>query len=192
MWLLWLFVFLPIVEIALFVQIGGLIGVLPVLALVIASTLAGVAVMRSQGGRAVQDVQQAMRDMRDPTQPMAHGALRMIGGVLLVLPGFLTSSLGLLLLVPAVRRLILRRMSAHVRVVGSAAGYSRQTWTTAGDFAQDDPAVFRRRSGWDDGIIDGEYSVQDDPPGPVRDHLTDQRPTGDSSGRRGNSGWTRH
>ena len=79
MWLLLPFVVLPIIEIALFIQVGGAIGVLPVIALVLASAFAGVAIMRRQGARAALDVQQAMREVGDPTRPMAHGALRMIG-----------------------------------------------------------------------------------------------------------------
>ena len=52
MWLLLPFVVLPIIEIALFIQVGGVIGVLPVIALVLASAVGGVAIMRRQGARA--------------------------------------------------------------------------------------------------------------------------------------------
>ncbi|CAM3251347.1 UPF0716 protein FxsA [Paracoccus aminovorans] len=188
MWLLLPFVILPIVEIALFIQVGGLIGVLPVIALVLGSAALGVAVMRRQGARAVLDIQQAMQEFRDPGRPMAHGALVMIAGLLLVVPGLFTSTLGLLLLIPAVRSLVLRRMAARVRVSTSAYGY-RQGYPSEADLGAD-PAGFRPGRGWrDEGVIDGEYSVQDDPPAPVREGLTDQRGDG---GRPGGSGWTRH
>lgn len=189
MWLLLPFVVLPIIEIALFIQVGGAIGVLPVIALVLASAFAGVAIMRRQGARAALDVQQAMREVGDPTRPMAHGALRMIGAVLMVVPGLFTSALGLLLQVPMLRDLILRRMAARVRVSGAgfSTGFSQGPQTGFGGY----PPRPRR----DDGVIDGEYSVQDDPPAPVRDGLTDQS-KGDQGGeggpRRGNSGWTQH
>ncbi|RDW12221.1 FxsA family protein [Paracoccus thiocyanatus] len=189
MWLLLPFVILPIVEIALFIQVGGAIGVLPTIALVLASALAGVAVMRRQGARAALDVQRAMQDFRDPGRPMAHGALVMIGGLLMVVPGLFTSALGLLLLVAPLRSLILRRMARRMRVSGAGYSYSR-TYGAEADFGAD-ATGFRRGPGWSDqGAIDGEYSVQDDPPGPVRDGLTDQ--TEPPAGRRGNSGWTRH
>lgn len=184
MWLLLPFVILPIVEIALFIQVGGEIGVLPVIALVIGSAMLGGAVLRRQGARAMLDVQQAMRDFRDPRQPMAHGALVMIAGMLLVLPGLLTSTLGLLLLIPGLRSLLLRWMASRVRVVGFAPG--QRGFGGDGDFASDYPSGYRH-GGREDGVIDGEYSVQDDPPVPVREGLTDQ-----SGPRRGNSGWTRH
>ena len=181
MWLLLPFVVLPIIEIALFIQVGGVIGVLPVIALVLASAFAGVAIMRRQGARAAQDVQRAMQDFSDPARPMAHGALRMIGAVLMVVPGLFTSALGLLLQVPLLRDLILRRMAARVRVSGT--GFSHGP---GAGFGADYPSGRRR----DDGVIDGEYSVQDDPPAPVREGLTDQ--SGNAAPRRGNSGWTQH
>ncbi len=181
MWLLLPFVVLPIIEIALFIQVGGVIGVLPVIALVLASAFAGVAIMRRQGARAAQDVQRAMQDFTDPARPMAHGALRMIGAVLMVVPGLFTSALGLLLQVPLLRDLILRRMAARVRVSGT--GFSHGP---GAGFGADYPSGRRR----DEGVIDGEYSVQDDPPAPVREGLTDQ--SGNAAPRRGNSGWTQH
>ena len=181
MWLLLPFVVLPIIEIALFIQVGGVIGVLPVIALVLASAFAGVAIMRRQGARAALDVQRAMQDFTDPARPMAHGALRMIGAVLMVVPGLFTSALGLLLQVPLLRDLILRRMAARVRVSGT--GFSHGP---GAGFGADYPPGRRR----DEGVIDGEYSVQDDPPAPVREGLTDQG--ANAAPRRGNSGWTQH
>ena len=186
MWLLLPFVVLPIIEITLFIQVGAAIGVLPVIALVLGSAVAGVAIMRRRGARAALDVQQAMRDMADPAQPMAHGALRMIGAVLMVVPGLFTSALGLLLQLPLLRDLILRRMSARVRASGASFSYGPQAGFGAGY-----PPGRRR----DDGVIDGEYSVQDDPPAPVREGLTDQGEGGQGGTggpRPGNSGWTRH
>lgn len=94
------FVVLPIVEIALFIQVGGLIGALPTIGLVILSSVLGISVMRRQGMLAAMDVQRAMQEFRDPARQMAQGALMMIAGLLLLVPGLFTSALGLLLLVP--------------------------------------------------------------------------------------------
>lgn len=175
------FVILPIVEIALFIQVGGLIGVLPTLVLVLGSAVLGVAVMRRQSARAILDLQQAMQEFRDPARPMAHGALVMIAGVLLILPGLLTSAIGLLLLIPGAQALVLRWMGRRVTV--ASTGFQHPDADLGAD-----PAGFRPARGWrDDGVIDGEYSVQDDPPAPVREGLTDQ-----SARRPGGSGWTRH
>ena len=186
MWLLLLFVVLPIIEIALFIQVGGMIGILPVIGLVLLSAAAGVAIMRRQGARAMLDVQQAMQDFGDPAKPVAHGALRMIGALLMILPGLFTSALGLLLQLPPLRDLILRRMAARVRVSGT--GFSHGP---GAGFGADYPSGRRR----DEGVIDGEYSVQDYPPAPVREGLTDQGEGGQGGTggpRPGNSGWTQH
>jgi UPF0716 protein FxsA len=186
MWLLLPFVILPIVEIALFILVGGMIGVLPTIALVLASAVLGATMMRQQGVRAMLDLQQAMQGVRDPARPMAHGALVMIAGALLVLPGLLTSAVGLLLLVPAVRTPILRLLASRVRVSAAGFGY-RPVYGDAGPGG--DAADFRPARGWrDEGAIDGEYSVQNDPPAPVREGLIDQS----TLKRPGNSGWTRH
>ena len=182
MWLLLLFVVLPIIEIALFIQVGGMIGILPVIGLVLLSAAAGVAIMRRQGARAMLDVQQAMQDFGDPAKPVAHGALRMIGALLMILPGLFTSALGLLLQLPFVRDLILQRMAARVRVSGAGFSYGPGYGGPGADY----PAGRRRA----DEVIEGEYSVQDDPPAPVREGLTDQ--SGNAAPRRGNSGWTQH
>lgn len=188
MWLLLPFVILPIIEIALFIQVGGVIGVLSTIALVLLSAVLGVAVMRRQGAMAMLDVQRAMQEFRDPAAPMAHGALIMAGGALMVLPGLLTSAVGLLLLIPAVRGLVLRQMGRRVHVQAAGFGYQRKSGDT--DFPGDFPSGFGRGRSARDGVIDGEYTVQDDPPAPVREGLTDARP-GDGDAR-GKSGWTRH
>ncbi|MBD9528110.1 MULTISPECIES: FxsA family protein [Paracoccus] len=186
MWLLLPFVILPIVEIALFIQVGGAIGVLPTILLVLLSAVAGVAVMRRQGALAMLDVQRAMQEFRDPSAPMAHGALIMVAGALMVIPGLFTSAVGVLLLIPAVRSLVMRWMGRKVRVSGVGFGYPGREADVMGDF----PSGFGRRGNSRDGVIDGEYSVQDDPPAPVREGLTDDRPAGGP--RPGSSGWTRH
>jgi UPF0716 protein FxsA len=188
MWLLLPFVILPIVEIALFIQVGGAIGVLPTILLVLLSAVGGVALMRHQGGRAMLDLQRAVQEFRDPSAPMAHGALIMVAGALMVMPGLFTSAIGLLLLIPAVRRLVMGWMGRRVSVSGM--GYSHRGRPGETDFPGDFPSGFGRPRQGRDGVIDGEYSVQDDPPAPVREGLTDESQTGPS--RPGKSGWTRH
>ena len=70
-----MFLVVPIIEIALFIQVGGLIGLWPTLALVLLSAVAGVAIMRSQGARAGMQIQRSLAEMRDPSRPLAHGAM---------------------------------------------------------------------------------------------------------------------
>jgi UPF0716 protein FxsA len=106
------FVILPLVEIALFVLVGGWIGLWATLGLVVASAIGGALLLRSLGRRAVEDLR------RGPGRGIAPGdlALKALAGVLLVLPGFLTDTLGLLLLVPPLRRMLVASLAARVKV----------------------------------------------------------------------------
>lgn len=99
-----------LLEIALFVVIGGAIGVWATWGVVLGSGILGVAVLRRAGvsGRGLQP--------RDIAGPLAHGLLRGLGGVLLILPGFFTDLLGLALLVPALRERLITRLKRHFRM----------------------------------------------------------------------------
>lgn len=143
---------LPLIEIALFVVIGGQIGVWTTLALVLGSAVAGAFILRFQGLVAIGETQRALREMRDPSEPVANGAMLMMAGVLLMIPGFLTDAVALVLLLPPVRQAIYRRIRAKVRV--SSAG--RRAGPAQGDVIEGEwrdmgtPAVPRdnRPSGW--------------------------------------------
>jgi UPF0716 protein FxsA len=114
---------LPFLEIAVFILVGGAIGVLPTLALVLLAAVAGMAVIRSQGVRALGRLQASLETGGDPSGPLAHGALIVVAGVLLIVPGFLTDATGLLLLVPGVRRWLIHQGASRATV--RAASYVR-------------------------------------------------------------------
>lgn len=134
MWLFVLFVLVPLIEIALFVVIGGWLTLWPTLAIVIVTGALGTVMIRQQGFRVMQNVQRALDTLGDPLAPLAHGAMILFAGALLLTPGFLTDAVGFLLLVPAVRGAVLNwmvRSRVHVRVFGARAG--AQTATPARD-----------------------------------------------------------
>ena len=87
MWLLLPFVILPIIEIALFIWVGGLIGVWATLLLVVASAVLGMAMLRSQGFAQLQRLQASFEGRGDPAAPLAHGAMILLSGILLIIPG---------------------------------------------------------------------------------------------------------
>ena len=119
-----LFVVVPIAELWLILQIGGAIGVLPTIALLIADSVLGAALMRSQGRAAWLRFNEALAEGRVPGREVADGALVIFGGALLLTPGFLSDFLGLILLLPptraVVRAILLRRFAG--RLAASAAG----------------------------------------------------------------------
>lgn len=153
-WLPFLFLSLPIAEIATFIVVGGAIGVLPTIALVLLAAFAGVAVIRRQGVQTLGRLQASLDSGGDPSGPLAHGALLFIAGVLLVIPGFLTDIVGLLLLVPAVRAALVRRGAARTTVhVSTFARRGRPTQsppeTIEADYeVVDDGTAPRGTSGW--------------------------------------------
>lgn len=110
MWILIAILAIPVIEIALFVQFGSEIGVIGTLAWVFLSGALGLVLMRLEPYRNAESVRAALARDASPASPMAHSALRMIGALLLLLPGFFTDGLGLLLLLPPVRALILQRL----------------------------------------------------------------------------------
>jgi UPF0716 protein FxsA len=113
---MWPFVVLlgwPLLEIALFVVIGGKIGLWATLAWVLLTGVLGVLILRWVAVRQAM----ALRDLRNPARMAAAGAMGMLGGVLLILPGFFTDALGLLMLLPPVQALVARAIAARITVV---------------------------------------------------------------------------
>jgi UPF0716 protein FxsA len=140
MWLFLAFLLVPIIEIALFIQVGGLIGLWPTLGIVVLTAVAGTALVRSQGFRVLADLRNSFERLSDPTEPLVNGAMILFAGALLLTPGFFTDSLGLLLLIPGVRSKVYRWIRARVVVESVAFGPS--------------PGTRRPR---DPDVIDAEY-----------------------------------
>lgn len=103
MWLFLAFVAVPVIEIALFIQIGGMIGTLSTIAIVVLTAFLGAFLVRQQGARTLGQIRSSFADMTDPTEPLVHGAMILFAGALLLTPGFFTDAVGLSLMVPAVR-----------------------------------------------------------------------------------------
>jgi len=168
MLLLFLFIVVPLIEIALFIEVGGAIGLGWTLAIVVATAVLGSWLVRQQGAMALNDLRRSFEALGDPTEPLAHGAMILFSGALLLTPGFFTDGLGFALLLPPVRRWVYRKLRERVQVRSFTMGQDMQ----ADPFADQ---AHRR-----DDVIDGEY---EDVSGP-------KRPTHTPSG--GPSGWTKH
>ncbi|SDD45057.1 UPF0716 protein FxsA [Paracoccus isoporae] len=177
--LLILFILIPVIEIALFIQIGGLIGLWPTIGLILLSAVVGMVLIRSQGRRALGELQESFRKLNDPTRPLAHGAMILFAGALMLTPGFFTDSIGLLLLVPWVRDRVMQAAARRVHVTRSGFGFDTSS---------------QPRHGWpgkSGDVIDGDYSTQDDPYATRPDTELPPVDRSASPKRSKPSGWTR-
>jgi UPF0716 protein FxsA len=122
-----LFIVVPILELAVLIQIGQAIGVLPTIALLIADSVLGAALMRSQGRAAWMRFNAALAEGRVPGREVMDGVLVIFGGALLLTPGFLSDVLGLVLLLPPTRAIVRKVLVARYgsRLVATAAGGAR-------------------------------------------------------------------
>lgn len=126
--LILLFIVVPILELYVIIQVGQLIGVVPTLILLLADALLGSMLLKQQGRGAWRRFNEALAARRFPGREVVDGVLIVIGGTLLLTPGFLTDVLGLFLLVPPTRamaRRVLRRFAiGRFAVVGAPRGPS--------------------------------------------------------------------
>jgi UPF0716 protein FxsA len=117
---------LPFLEIAGFVIVGSEIGVLYTLALVIASGILGAILLRIQGFGVMSRIRRELDAGGDPGREVAHGAMILLAGVLLLIPGFVTDIVGLLLFLPPVRDAAWRFLKSRVSIsAGSFGGFAR-------------------------------------------------------------------
>lgn len=140
-----LFIGVPLLEIYLLIQIGGVIGAGYTIALVIGTAVLGVALLRAQSLNTLFSARAQLRRGQLPAMEMAEGLLLALSGVLLLTPGFFTDGVGFALLIPPLRRAWVRRVMPHVRVAGVAASASSTSTTGAGEST----------------IIEGEYRRTD-------------------------------
>ncbi|CAB1257598.1 FxsA family protein [Vibrio cholerae] len=126
--LLFLFIAVPVIEIALFIQVGGVLGVWPTIALVLLTAIVGASLVRSQGLQTLLTVQQRLAQGQLPAQQILEGVMLAVAGVLLLTPGFFTDILGMLVLLPAPRAYFAKQLVSRV-VVGnihaSGAGFEQ-------------------------------------------------------------------
>lgn len=102
-WLLFLLIVIPVLEIMIFMQIGHVIGGGLTFLLVIASSVLGAYLLKKQGMRTINLLRQEVAMGMIPGETLLDGACVLAGGILLLVPGFLTDVLGLLLILPIVR-----------------------------------------------------------------------------------------
>ncbi|HVX34581.1 MAG TPA: FxsA family protein [Solirubrobacterales bacterium] len=159
------FIVVPIAELYVIIQVGGLIGVGPTLLLLLLDAVLGSWLLKHEGRAAWRRFNQALAERRLPAKEVADGFLIIVGGALLIAPGFITDVFGILLLVPPTRALarrILRRWTVgRVAVVGFPGGGATMGWGGGPGTRDRDPAA-KRAYDYD---VDAEEVTDDE-----RDH----------------------
>lgn len=162
--LLLLFIFVPIIEIGLFIQVGGFLGLWPTIALVLITAFAGASLVRSQGIQTLMSVQGRLQQGEMPAQQILEGVMLAVAGVLLLTPGFMTDALGMLVLLPAPRAIIAKKMMGKMVVTNMSGGFHAggQAGFGQSPFGQDpfnrDPSEQPK----DGNTFEGEFEKKDD------------------------------
>lgn len=123
---------LPVAEIFVFIEVGNAIGWLLAVVLLLGTSVLGAQLLRIQGRAAVERVSLAVSEHRAPARAAIEGVLGFLGAALLVVPGFVTDALGVLLLLPPTRALTRRWLSRHY------AGRAMRFVASTGRFASRD------------------------------------------------------
>lgn len=106
--LLILFIAIPLVEIYFLIQIGEVIGAWPTILLVVLTAVIGIGLLRWQGFSTLMRFQSQVASGQVPAMPLFEGLLLVVAGALLLTPGFVTDTLGFLLLIPPLRQGLIR------------------------------------------------------------------------------------
>ncbi len=140
-----LFLIIPIIEIYLLIQVGSIIGAFYTILLIILTAIVGAFLLRAQGIATLRRVQENVAKGKVPAMEMLEGLMLLVGGALLLTPGFFTDALGFVCLIPTLRRAVIRLFL--LQKIGRMQGFQQTT---------------SQRQSRDSNIIDGEfYSVDD-------------------------------
>lgn len=177
--LLLLFIAVPIVEIAVLLQVGGMIGGLNTLLLIVATAVAGALLVKQQGMQNWMTMQHKMARGEMPGVEMAGGLLIFLAGVLLITPGFVTDAIGLAFLLPPSRNAIARQMLKRMVVKGQTNFAQFHFRQGPGFKPQETDSARRDENGT---VIDGEYSRKEQHQG-FLDDSTEQNEKGQGDGK---------
>ncbi|MDA9990464.1 FxsA family protein [Paracoccaceae bacterium] len=146
MWLFLIFVAVPIIEIALFINLGGWLGTFPTLAIIVITAALGTFLVKTQAISAFKTIGTKFRSLQNPTEPVAHAAMILFAGALLLTPGFFTDAVGFSFLMPWFRTCIFKFVKRKIEFQN----------VNSKDFNDNTRHGYNKKSHGDI-IIEGEY-----------------------------------
>lgn len=132
------FVFLPLLELFILIQVGDEIGAVLTIGLVLGTAAIGLALLRQQGYSTLLRAREKAAQGQVPAEEMLGGVFVALGGLLLLLPGFITDVIGLCCLLPPLRRLFLKGLLSRWLVVGGMSSGRDTGRVIEGEFERDD------------------------------------------------------
>lgn len=144
-----LFILVPVIELTLLIKVGSSIGALPTIGLVFMTAILGVTLIRKQGLETSMKAQEKLRRGELPASEVAEGIMLLFAGLCLLMPGFITDSIGALLLIPPVRKLVAAGLV--VNFIASMVKRGSQWNFQSSQFSEKEGDTF-----------DGEYSKEQD------------------------------
>ncbi len=110
-----IFIVVPLIEILLLIEIGSRIGAFNTILVIVLTAIVGASMMRQQGFTIMRNIQRDLSQGRMPTGELINGALVLVGGIVLLTPGFFTDAVGFILLIPATRGFIRKKIQLLIR-----------------------------------------------------------------------------
>jgi UPF0716 protein FxsA len=150
--LLIIFIVIPVLELALLIEVGSVIGAWSTILIVLITAVAGSAMLRAQSMSTFRNVQSQMAAGQLPADKMLEGVLLLIGGLLLLTPGFITDAFGFFCLVPLSRTFMVRLVIARINFSGFIKGSEQMNNSSRADTSK--PT--------DRSVIEGECRREDD------------------------------
>jgi len=111
-----IFILIPIVEIYVFIQVGDEVGIFTTLLLAFVTAILGGIIIKYQGLATLQAVQESVKGGKAPMAEIFDGFCLVAAGATLITPGFVTDTIGFLLLVPAIRRFLRQHIGKHIEM----------------------------------------------------------------------------
>jgi UPF0716 protein FxsA len=154
------FIVFPIIELVILIEVGSVIGALPTIGLVLLTAVIGAALLRQQGLATLLRANQRMQSGEIPAREVCEGFVIAIGGALLLTPGFVTDSIGLLCLLPGSRHWLVSRMLKRAVFSGQAGFFGGGFGQGPGGGPTMGPG---RRNADGNVVIDGEFDREQGP-----------------------------
>ena len=162
-----IFIVVPLIEMIVLIEVGSLIGAIPTVALVVLTATIGIWLLKLEGLATLARVQEKLDQGLIPGTELLEGIMLLVGGALLLTPGFITDVMGFTCLLPGLRRplarwIIQRGVLGAVNISGSSftsGTFSDGTFSSGSFTTRSTPPD--QQSALDDKMIEGEFREED-------------------------------